>query len=88
MYVRIGAYAEARALSERALAIAEKALGPDHPDVALGLNNLASVHLAEKRPGEALPLLERARIIYTAHDGVQTGEMDAQSNLARARVAI
>ncbi len=88
VYVKTGAYAEARALSERALAIAEKALGPDHPDVALGLNNLASVHLAEKRPEEALPLLERAMIIYRAHDGVQTGEMDAQSNLARARVAI
>lgn len=36
-----GAYAEAQALLERALAISEKALGPEHPDVARLLNNLA-----------------------------------------------
>ena len=35
--------AEARPLAERALAIAEAAYGPDHPDVATGLNNLATI---------------------------------------------
>jgi tetratricopeptide (TPR) repeat protein len=36
----LATYAEAQLLSERALAIREKLLGPDHPDTALSLNNL------------------------------------------------
>ena len=36
-----GRYAEAEPLYKRSLAIREKALGPDHPDVAQSLNNLA-----------------------------------------------
>ena len=35
-----GDFAGARAYHERALAIREKALGPDHPDMAYSLNNL------------------------------------------------
>jgi tetratricopeptide (TPR) repeat protein len=51
----------------RALAIREKALGPEHPDVALSLNNLAIVYERQGRYGEAeaaharaLPILEKA----------------------------
>lgn len=36
-----GNYDEAEPLFTRALAIREKALGPEHPDVASSLNNLA-----------------------------------------------
>ena len=36
-----GDLAGARPLYERALAIREKALGPEHPDTAQSLNNLA-----------------------------------------------
>ena len=39
-----GRYAEAEPLYKRALAIREKALGPDHPDVAPCLNNLARLY--------------------------------------------
>ena len=39
-----GEYKEAKAIHERALAIKEKALGPDHPLVANSLNNLANIH--------------------------------------------
>ena len=39
-----GAYERALPLFERALAIREKALGPNHPDVATSLNNLAALH--------------------------------------------
>ncbi|CAN0442780.1 unnamed protein product, partial [Ectocarpus sp. 12 AP-2014] len=35
-----GEYEEAAPLLERSLAITEKALGPDHPDVATIRNNL------------------------------------------------
>jgi hypothetical protein len=36
-------YDESEPLHRRALAIWEQQLGPTHPDVATGLNNLASV---------------------------------------------
>ena len=36
-----GKYAEAEPLYERSQAIREKALGPEHPDVAQSLNNRA-----------------------------------------------
>ncbi len=39
-----GQYAEAVPLYQRALAIREKALGPEHPDVAQSLNNLAGLY--------------------------------------------
>ena len=53
------AYGEALPLHERALAIKEKALGPDHPNVAITLNNMANLHYAQGRYDEALPLYER-----------------------------
>jgi CHAT domain-containing protein/Tfp pilus assembly protein PilF len=40
---RGGKYDEARPLGERVLEIREKTLGPDHPDVALAVNNLANL---------------------------------------------
>ena len=38
-----GKYDEAKPLYERAIAIGEKTLGPDHPNVATLLNNLAGL---------------------------------------------
>ncbi len=49
--------------TERALAIWEKALGPDHPDVAASLNNLASLYHAQGAYERAKPLYERALAI-------------------------
>jgi CHAT domain-containing protein len=40
-------YTEALPLAERALAIREKALGAEHPDVATSLNNLAALYHAQ-----------------------------------------
>ena len=40
------------------LAIREKALGPDHPDVALSLNNLAALYNDQGRYADAEPLLQ------------------------------
>jgi len=52
---------------DRALAVWRVALGPEHPDVGLALNNIASVRASQgDRPGaiaaydEAIALLERA----------------------------
>ena len=47
-------------LYKRSLAIREKALGPDHPDVALSLNNLAGLYRVTKREKEAEKLEQRA----------------------------
>jgi hypothetical protein len=44
---RVGKYSEAIPLAQRALAIWEKALGPDHPDVARELNDLAELYRAQ-----------------------------------------
>ena len=55
-----GRYAEAEPLYKRSLAIREKTLGPDHPDVAQSLNNLALLYQAQGRLAEAEPLFKRS----------------------------
>ena len=55
--------AEAEPLMRRALAIDEKSYGRDHPDVAIGLNNLAQLLQATNRLAEAEPLMRRALAI-------------------------
>jgi len=57
------AYSEARPLLERALAIREKSLGPEHPDTASSLNNLALLLQAQGDLAGARPLYERALAI-------------------------
>jgi tetratricopeptide (TPR) repeat protein len=56
--------AEAVLLLRRALSIGEKSFGPDHPNVALRLNNLGLLLCATKRMAEAEPLLWRALAIH------------------------
>ena len=58
-----GKYAEAEPLFRRALAISEKALGPEHPNVAKELNNLAALLQAQGKYAEAEPLFRRALAI-------------------------
>jgi len=60
-----GCYAEAEALHLRALAIREKAFGPDRPDVAESLNNLADLYRLQGRYVEAEPLIKRC-LLYTS----------------------
>jgi tetratricopeptide (TPR) repeat protein len=58
------AYAQARPLYERALAIYETALGPEHPNTATSLNNLAYLLRDQGDFAGARPLSERALAIY------------------------
>jgi tetratricopeptide (TPR) repeat protein len=58
-----GDYARALPLQERALAITETALGPDHPTTATVLANLATTYWDLGRYAEALPLEKRALAI-------------------------
>src|SRR5215468_11582404 len=48
-----GRYSEAMPLAQRALAIQEKALGPNHPSVANLLSNLAFLYHNQGRYAEA-----------------------------------
>jgi len=59
----LGNFAEAEALVRRALAICRQSFGPDHPDVATALNNLATLLQVMNRPAEAEPLLRRSLAI-------------------------
>ena len=47
----------------RALAISEKALGKDHPDVATSLNNLAKLYFKQGEYEQALPMYVRSLAI-------------------------
>jgi tetratricopeptide (TPR) repeat protein len=91
-----GVYSSARALLERALAIRERALGPEHPDTAMSLNNLALLLKDQGDLAGARPLVERALAIREkalGHDHPDTAEslntfallLYGQGDLAGAR---
>ena len=87
-----GRYAEAEPLYKRALAIREKALGPDHPDVARSLNNLAELYENQGRYAEAEPLYKRALAIREKalgpdHPDVATVAEQSGWALSRSRAA-
>ncbi|GAK60191.1 kinesin light chain-like protein [Candidatus Vecturithrix granuli] len=58
-----GQYAEAIPLAEQELAIREKASGPEHPDTATSLNNLAVLYKTMGNYAQAEPLYQRALVI-------------------------
>src|SRR5262249_1004110 len=64
LYHAQGRYSDAEPLYKRSLATREKALGPDHPDVAVSLNNLAELYRTQGRYSDAEPLWKRALAIY------------------------
>jgi tetratricopeptide (TPR) repeat protein len=65
----MGDYEKALPLYQRALEIREKLLGPQHPDVATTLNNLAELYYHTERYEEALSLLERSLKIFESKLG-------------------
>lgn len=64
-------YAQAEPLHQRALAIYEKAYGPEHPDTARSLNNLAALYRAQGKYAQAEPLYQRALAIIEQQLGPQ-----------------
>jgi CHAT domain-containing protein len=56
----MGNYSAAEPLLKRSLAIREKALGPEHPDVATSLNNLAELYRGTGNYTAAEPLYQRS----------------------------
>ena len=68
LYTR-AAFSDAEPLFRRALIIDEASYGPEHPDVAADLNNLAGLLRATNRLAEAEPLYRRALAIDEASYG-------------------
>ena len=58
-----GRYSDAIPIAQRILAIREKALGRDHPDVATSLNDLAELYDDQGRYADAEPLYKRSLAI-------------------------
>jgi eukaryotic-like serine/threonine-protein kinase len=78
LHQAMGSYEEAATLHERALAIKENALGGEHPDCAISLNNLAGTRYAMGSYEEAKTLYERALTVLenalgTVHPQVAVG---------------
>ena len=60
LYYMQDEYVQAEPLYNRSLTIREEALGPNHPDVASSLENLARLYRATHRGKEAAKLEQRA----------------------------
>ncbi|MGO9423438.1 tetratricopeptide repeat protein, partial [Roseiarcus sp.] len=74
---------EAEPLYRRALKIDEASYGPDHPDVARDLNNLALLLHSTNRPNEAELLYRRALAIFEKSLGADhPNTVTARENLA------
>ncbi len=57
-------YGEAEPLYRRAISIGEKTLGPEHPNLATRLNNLAGLYQDQGKYAEAEPLYRRSLGIF------------------------
>ena len=77
-------HAEAMTRYQRALEIFEKALGRDHPFVAFPLTGMGKSLIATGDPATALPHLERALALRTAHPGAEADLAVTEFQLARA----
>ncbi|HEY7376392.1 MAG TPA: protein kinase, partial [Polyangia bacterium] len=64
---RRGEFQKARELTEASVALREKTVGPQHPDVAVGLTMLAVMWMACDRPDAALKAATRAIDIFRQH---------------------
>jgi tetratricopeptide (TPR) repeat protein len=70
LYYSQGKYKEAEPLYQQALALRQKLLGDDHPDVAQSLNNLALLYYSQGKYKEAEPLYQQALNILEQRLGV------------------
>jgi len=60
---REGHYDRAIVVAKKALEVAEQAGGPDHPNIAKSLNNLAALYRAQGQYAQAEPLCRRSLAI-------------------------
>ena len=60
---RMGKYDRAVVVAKKALGVAEESVGPNHPDVATSLNNLALLYDTQGQYALAEPLYKRSLAI-------------------------
>jgi tetratricopeptide (TPR) repeat protein len=65
---------------EKAVRLSEEEFGPDHPELATDLNNLATLYQAQGKYTEAEPLYERALVIREKALGPEQPEVAASLN--------
>jgi tetratricopeptide (TPR) repeat protein len=75
----LGDYAGAQPAYERSLALRERGLGPEHPEVAACLNNVAALYQAQGRYAAAEPLYQRA--LASMERGLGPGHPDVAACL-------
>jgi CHAT domain-containing protein/Tfp pilus assembly protein PilF len=75
-----GKYDEALSHFERALAILERRLGPDHPDVSKSINGLAIIHTYKGEYSKAESLFQRALAIREKAFGPEHPDVAASLN--------
>ena len=79
-----GEYRTAEKPFTRSLMICEKTLGPEHPNTAESLNNLALLYIAQGKYDEAEPLYKRSLAIYEKALGPEhPNTATSLNNLAR-----
>ena len=84
-----GRYQEAIKVAQQTLTIQEKALGPDHPDVATSLNNLALLYKTLGDFAKAEPLYKRALAIWEKTLGPEHPDVATSlNNLANLYVSL
>jgi TonB family protein len=93
VYEGQGKYADAELMLKRALAVREKAHGPEDPDVAWGAQRLAYSYMQEGKYSDAEPYLKRAIAIREKSLGPESREVSeslgllAQSYVSEGRYA-
>ena len=75
-----GGYRDAEGPWTQALALRKQVLGPEHPDVATSLNNLAGLYHAQGRYAKAEPLYQRALVILEKALGPEHPDVAASLN--------
>jgi tetratricopeptide (TPR) repeat protein len=73
-------YLEAEPLHQRCLAIREKILGVEHPNVALSLNNLAALYFTQGKYEKAEPMFKRCLAIREKILGVYHSDLALSLN--------
>lgn len=83
-YRRLGRFQRADSLATASLALRERILGPEHPDVAASLNTLGLVQFDAGRVTDAEPVMERSVALWAEHAASATSMSDRIDEYARA----
>jgi len=68
-------YAEGEPIYQNALALHERLLGPDHPEIVQTLSGLASLYYEQGKYGQAEPLYQRALVMCEQAQGMSHVEV-------------